>query len=307
MKHRLRDDLGFWLFRSFLGLGSRLPLRLLRPIGRTLGSAALSLSRRDRRRAHEHLQIAFPNLDAAGREALMRRSARHLGLTLAEVIWLWRAEPGQVDRICSLDGVEHLEQALDQGRGAVLITAHCGNWELLNARLGAAGLPMSIVVRDLYDPRIDRIATSLRTRFGSQVITRGRGAGKRLSHALHTNRVCGLLIDQDIRDIPGVFVPFFGRPAWTPMGAAALALKANCPITPAFISRRSDLTHQGHILPALPIPTSGTEAERVLELTTAATNAIEDQIRAYPEQWVWMHRRWRTRPEDMVEPGPARA
>jgi KDO2-lipid IV(A) lauroyltransferase len=301
--HRLRDDLGYWLFRAFLGIGSRLPLRLLRPVGQLAGSAALRISRRDRRRAMEHVQIAFPDMDRSGHEALLRRSARHLGLTLAEVVWLWQARPDEVDRLCTIEGVEHLEGALAQGGGAVLSTAHCGNWELLNARLGTAGVPMTIVVREVYDQRVDRIATSLRTRFGSEVVIRGHKAGRCLGKALAANRVCGLLIDQDIRDITGVFVPFFGRPAWTPLGVAALSLRAGCPVTPAFIARRPDLTHHARILPPLPVPTSGDQTERVLELTAAATRAIEDQIRAYPEQWVWMHRRWRTRPEQVAAHG----
>jgi len=233
----------------------------------------------------------------------MRRSARHLGLTLAEVVWLWKASAAEVDQLCTIEGVEHLEQALAEGGGAVLSTAHCGNWELLNARLGTAGVPMTIVVREVYDQRVDRIATCLRTRFGSEVVIRGRKAGRQLNQALSANRVCGLLIDQDIRDIPGVFVPFFGKPAWTPLGVAALSLKAGCPVTPAFIARRPDLTHHARILPPLPVPTSRDQTERVLELTAAATKAIEDQIRAQPEQWVWMHRRWRSRPEHVTARG----
>ena len=111
----------------------------------------------------------------------------------------------------------------------MLIPAHCGNWELLNARLGVGGIPMSIAVREVYDPRLNQIATRLRARFGAEVVMRGAGAGRRLAAALARNRVVGLLIDQDIRDVPGVFVPFFGRPTWTPSGAAQLALRAGVP------------------------------------------------------------------------------
>jgi KDO2-lipid IV(A) lauroyltransferase len=114
--------------------------------------------------------------------------------------------------------------------------------------------------------------------------------------ALARNRVVGLLIDQDIGDIPGVFVHFFGRPAWTPSGAASLALHRRCPIVPAFAHRRADGSHVVEVHPPLPEPAPGPKEDRVAELTAAATAAIERQVRAHPEQWVWLHRRWRRQP-----------
>ena len=103
-------------------------------------------------------------------------------------------------------------------------------------------------------------------------------------------------IDQDIPSIPGVFVPFFNRFAWTPSGAATLALRARCPIMPGFIHRKPDGTHKVKILPPIEVPSEGSLKEKVVEMTAAATAAIEWQVRAWPEQWVWMHRRWRRQP-----------
>ncbi len=299
---RLKHDLGYYPFRAFLGLGSRLPLGLLRPMGVAVGRLALSLGHRDRLRAADHLALAFPELDAAGRHELLRRTARHLGLMLAEVVWLWRAQPPEVEKLCSAEGFEHLEGALAAGRGAVLVTGHCGNWEMLNARLGVGGIPMTIAVREVYDPRINRLATALRARFGTEVVFRGKEAGQLLNAGLARNRVLGLLIDQDIRSVPGVFVPFFGRPAWTPSGAALLALRKGVPVVPAFVHRRADGSHHATVHPPLDEPAGTNLRERVQALTAAATATIEDQIRAHPEQWVWMHRRWRTRPSE-VTPG----
>ncbi|MEE8466883.1 MAG: lysophospholipid acyltransferase family protein, partial [Planctomycetota bacterium] len=125
---------------------------------------------------------------------------------------------------------------------------------------------------------------------------RGPDAARRLIRALAKNRVVGLLIDQDIGDIPGVFVPFFGRPAWTPTGAAMFALRRRCPVIPAFIHRCPDGTHRLEIQPPLTIPSTGSAQSQIAELTAASTACIERQIRAHPEQWVWSHRRWRTRP-----------
>jgi KDO2-lipid IV(A) lauroyltransferase len=285
-------------FRSFLAVGGRLPLALSRPIGRTLGQTALGLLPRSRERIHAHLEIAFPDLDRSQRDALVRNTARHFGLMLAEVAWLWHARPRDVEKLCELEGAENFFEALDAKRGVIFTTAHCGTWEMFGARLPVAGVPFTSAARELDNPRLDRLVTAMRSRFGGEIILRGPAAGKRMVRALAENRVATLLIDQDIRDIPGVFVPFFGRPAWTPSGAAMLAIRRKSPLLPGFIHRRADGTHKIEIHPPLPIPVDGSLEDRVEELTAAATAAVERQIRAHPEQWVWMHRRWRTKPEN---------
>ncbi len=298
---QLKHDAIYWAFRIFLEGGSRLPLALTRPAGRVIGRVALVLASRDRRRAMEHLKIAWPELDEAGRRRILRATALHLGETLAEVVWLWRAAPEAILARTEVRGFEHLRSALEQGRGAVLITCHCGNWEWLNAVLGIEGIPMSLAVRSLYDPRMGRLAHRLRARFGAEVFERSGRAGRQLIGAIRKNRVAGLLIDQDIRDIPGVFVPFFGRDAWTPAGAAQLALAVGAPVVPAFIHRGEDGIHVAEAHPPLPVPETADRNEAARELTAAATAAIEAHIRRHPPQWVWMHRRWRTRPEDVAK------
>ena len=297
-----RHDLLYHAFRGFLAAGGTLPLGVTRPLGRQIGVAALALVPRDRKRALANLRTAFPDRPEREIRSLLLGFARHLGLLLAEVAWLWKASPYQVMKLCTIEGLEHLRGALDEGRGAVLVTGHCGNWEILNARLCVAGIPMTIAVRGLKDPRLDRVAVTLRSRFGAEVVARGSDAGRVLVAALNRNRVNGLLIDQDIRDVPSVFVRFFGRSAWTPSGAAALAIRKGCATVPAFVSRRPDQTHHVVVHPPLPPPRHGKLADMVTELTAASTAAIERQIRGRPEQWVWMHRRWRTRPEGEQEP-----
>ena len=292
-----RHELLYHAFRVFLGAGGTLPLAVTRPLGRQLGVAALAFASRDRKRARAHLRIAFPDRPESEIRRLLLAFARHLGVLLSEVAWLWRASPYQVMELCSVEGMEHLREAVDAGRGAVIVTGHCGNWELLNARVCVGGIPLTIAVRGLEDPRLDRVAITLRSRFGAEVAARGATAGRELMAALQRNRVNGLLIDQDIRDIPGVFVPFFGRPAWTPSGAAALAIRNRCATIPAFIHRREDNTHHVVVHPPLAPPKDGRLEEMITELTALSTAAIERQIVAHPEQWVWMHRRWRTRPQ----------
>jgi KDO2-lipid IV(A) lauroyltransferase len=286
--------------RSFLGIGGRLPKRLNRAFGPVLSAAALRLLPRTRNRICAHIEIAFPELDQTQRDKIVRGCSRHFGLMLAEVAWLWHARSEDVEDLCQIEGQQHVMDALADGRGAMFATAHCGNWELLSARLPIAGVPLISAVRQLDNRRLDRVITSMRTRFGTEIVPRGPSAGRRLARALTRNSVNALLIDQDIKNIPGVFVPFFGRPAFTPSGAATLALRMRSPMLPGFIHRRPDGTHVAEIHPPLPVPTDGTLEDKVEELTAAATAVIERQIRAHPEQWVWMHRRWRTRPESQA-------
>ncbi len=297
IRPKFQHHLIHFALRCSLGGGARLPLKSLQRIGALLGPAAFRLSARRRRRIPQHIQLAFPKLDNDEIKQLARDSARHFGMNLAEVTWMHRASREQVSAICSLSGVEHFEKAREAGKGAILVTGHCGNWEILNARLGIAGIPMVIAVRSLYDQRVDDIITNFRRRFGTEVVHRGKRANRELFRALAHNKVNGLLIDQDIKDIAGTFVPFFGRPTWTPTGAAVLSQRCGAPMIPGFIHRLADGTHHAEILEPITPPSNIEGEELVHELTALATQAIETQVRAHPAQWVWMHRRWRTQEE----------
>jgi len=301
MDRRTRDNLAYHVLRVILAVGSRLPLGLTRRLVPLATRFALRFMKRERGRIEENLEIAFPELDQRERDRIMRGCADHLGRVLAEITWLWRARPEDVERMCEVDGIEHIHKALAGGRGGILATGHLGNWELLNARLAVAGVPITVAVRELDDSRVDEVVNTLRTRFGSEVILRGQSAGRQLLKALSVGGGVGLLIDQDIPSIPGVFVPFFNKLAWTPSGAATLALRSRCPIMPGYIHRKPDGTHKIKIYPPIEVPAEGSLRDKVYEMTAAATAAAEWQVRAWPEQWVWMHRRWRTRPDD--EPG----
>ncbi len=295
LARRLRDGAGYLGVRALLGGARVLPLALLRAVGRNLGAAAFALPGRDRGRARAHLAQAFPERDQAWRDDVLKRCARHLGTLLGEVAWLWSAPPGEILARTEFVGLEHLTGALTGERGAALVTGHCGNWEWLNLGLGAAGVPMTVAARELDDPRFDEVARRLRGRFGGESALRGKGAGARLVAALRHGRVIGLLIDQDIA-APGVYARFFGRPAWTAVGAALLPLRTGCPIGAGFAARRPDGTMRLEFDPPI-TPAAGTDLEsEAARLTAALTARIERQVRGHPEQWVWMHKRWRHQP-----------
>ena len=292
---RARDGVGYCGVRCLLAGSGVLPLPVLRAVGRTTGAAALAFPGRDRARARDHLAKAFPDRDQAWRDDTLRRSARHLGTLLGEVAWLWSASPSEILARTEFVGLENLIGGLRPDRGAALVTGHCGNWEWLNLGLGAAGVGMTVAARELQDSRFDDLARRLRGRFGGESALRGKGAGGKLLQALRMGRVIGLLIDQDIA-APGVYARFFGRPAWTPVGAALLPLRTGCPIVPGFAARRPDGTMRLMFDPPIvPRPAEDLEAETA-RLTAVLTARIEHQVRSFPEQWVWMHKRWRHQP-----------
>jgi KDO2-lipid IV(A) lauroyltransferase len=258
--------------------------------GRRLGAAAWRVSRRDRRRAIDHLGIAFPELDDAGREKLARESFLHLGTTLGEALYLLHHDAAEVARRVHVDGWEHVEQARAAGKPVLIITGHCGNWELLAATINGRGLGMAVVARQLDEPELDKLLVGLRARFGTPTIARGTpGAARALLRALRGGGALGMLIDQDTK-VDGVWVPFLGRPAFTPVGAADLALRFGCAAIPAFIERLEDGSHGARFAAPLELPLDPAQA------TAAMTRPIEAQIRRVPAQWVWLHRRWRRQP-----------
>jgi KDO2-lipid IV(A) lauroyltransferase len=211
---------------------------------------------------------------------------------LAECLWIGERDGIELDRRVALEGWEHVEAGRGAGRPVLILTGHCGNWELLAATLNRRGLGMAVVARELDDPLQQESLLRFRARFGTRTIVRGRpGAARELLRAVRTGGGLGMLIDQDTR-VEGVFVDFFGRPAWTPIGAADLALRFRATVLPTFIERRPDGDHRATIHPPLDLPADPAAA------TQAMTATIEAQVRRVPGQWVWMHRRWRRQPPD---------
>ena len=287
---RLRGRLLAALLRPLAaGLG-RASLVGAQRAGRWIGRAAWALGRRDRRRALEHLALALPELPEAERRRIARGSMLHQGVTLAETLHLSRRSCADVERYVDAEGWEGVEALAAAGRPVMILTGHCGNWELLAALINCRGLGMSVVARRLDEPELQELLLAARRRFGTETIERGApGASRRLLRVLREGGALGMLIDQDTR-VEAVWVDFFGRPAHTPVGAAKIALRVGAAVVPSFIERRADGRHLARFLPPLDLPADPTEA------TARMTAAIEAQVRRVPEQWVWMHRRWRRRP-----------
>jgi KDO2-lipid IV(A) lauroyltransferase len=279
----------------------RLPLPVGLWLGRRLGDVAYAALRRRRRLALDNLARAYPALPLAARARLARHAAEHLGMTVIELARLLERPLETTLARIRLEGVDHLSTVMASHGRALLLTAHLGNWELLAAAHRLTGFPLSIVVRPLDAPWLDALAERLRRRTGVELIDK-RGALRPVLQALRDGRMIGILMDQNAARREGVFVDFFGRAASTSRSMALLALRTQTPIVPVFIRRDADGRHTVAIQPALTPPATNGSEETVVELTGRCTQVIERAVRETPEQWLWSHDRWRTRP-----PGEPRA
>ena len=268
-------------------------------LGSLLGDVAWSLGLR-RKVAENNLTLAFPHLAVEERARILVEHYRELGRVACEyprMGELVRAPASAV--VAELEGFEHLETARVAGRGAILMTGHFGNFELLGAWLGRMH-PVSFVIKPLSNPRVDRLVTGWRRAAGVDLIPLGTGV-RRVFTALKENHWVAMLADQDARH-DGVFVPFMGRPASTPVGPAELSIRTRAPIVMGFVVRRHDGRHTLTLTPPIEPPAPGTpDAVRVL--TAAHTAVLEQWVRRYPQMWFWLHRRWKTRPSGEPEKG----
>jgi Kdo2-lipid IVA lauroyltransferase/acyltransferase len=288
-----RDRLLFRLLRLLSGAGRRIPLRLGRALGRRLGAVAWLVVRRERLKALRNVAIAFPDLDEATRSRIIRGMFRHLGETLFEVLWLPNLDRAALGRTTELGGIDQIERALSAGRGLIVFTAHCGNWEWLAATVALCGYRVTALQRERDDRGLNDFIVGLRSQSGVETIDRGSASsGRDMLRALRSGGILAFLIDQNIRGETEK-VTFFGQPALTPTGPARLAIRAGVPVIAGFIERRAGRLHT-HFSEA--IQTS--RDDDPLALTQLMTDAIEQQIRRVPEQWVWMHDRWRERKKD---------
>jgi KDO2-lipid IV(A) lauroyltransferase len=195
-------------------------------------------------------------------------------------------------------GLEHIRAAYARGRGVLLFSGHYGHWELIALMQGHLGLPLALVARPLDNPRLERLLFALRTGSGNRVIHKRR-AVREMLRTLHDGSGVAIVLDQDARG-DGVFVPFFGRLASTTPTLALLALRSGAAVVPTYSLPRPDRSWDVVYEPALPIRPSGDTPADVLRITAACTARIESWIRERPELWLWMHRRWKTRPAEQA-------
>jgi len=278
-----------------------LPRRGLLALGGAAGALAGRIDRRHTAIARENLRMACGDaLPEAERERVLRICWRHFGRITFDALALPHLDTAGLDAILQVEGIENLREALAQGRGALVFAAHHGHWEAGAYATARHGVPSAIIARPMDNPLLDRRLLQLRRGGGNTVIPKRRAVRESL-RALARGECVAILIDQDA-GADGVFVPFFGRLAATTPTLAVLALRTEAPVLLMFTRVEADGTISVHIGSVVPTRPTGDRIADVLRLTAECTRMVEGWARRSPEQLLWMHRRWKTRP-----PGEAAA
>ena len=273
---------------------SRLPRSVTLAIGRWLGGLAFWLASEQRELACEHLRCSLTLHDERRVKTIAKQCFENLGKTAVEFMQFPCLDRKQLQRYVTFEGTEHVERALANGNGAIILTGHFGNWELLAASISATVAPLTPIVRELRSPRLNALVSSYRQKAGYTTIDRDTGIRHAL-RCLKRNELLGIVADVDT-SVSGVFVDFFGRPAYTPYSPVAIALKTGAAILPTFIIRQPDGLHRAIIEPPLALKRTHAKEKDLVVNTQKFTKIIESYIRRYPAQWIWMHQRWKTQP-----------
>ncbi len=284
------------LVRMLVLLAVTLPRRTGLSLFTFFGTFSYRCYKKDRVRAHDNIARAFPGTPVVVVKAIAAGVFKSLGKNALDSLRLTRQTKQQVLESCLVSGEENLRRALARGKGVLAITGHIGAWELLGAYLSDKGYSLSVIAKKLSNEALNQMLIELRLRHGVQSHHRGNTAvaGYR---TLKRGEILGMLIDQNI-NTDGVMAPFFGRPAWTPIGPAVFALRSGAAVVPMAIHMQSGGTHQITILPELEHPPEDMpERERQEILMKDMTASIEQLVRLYPQQWVWFHDRWHIRKE----------
>ncbi len=297
-KGNLQLTLEYTATRAVLGGLGVLPRRWAVATGRGIGRLAYAVAGGLRRTGMRNLELAYPEKSLCERRQLLVGSFVSLGRQLGEFSQFPRATPESLRDVVEYDAedVKLLDVARERGKGVIFLTAHLGAWELLCFAHSAWYDPLSFLVRPIDNPRIEQLVESIRTRFGNQPIDK-KAAALTAFRLLRKGGTLGILADLNTQPREGVFVPFFGHLACTTAGAATLALRTDATVIPCcapWDESRGRFVFRGG--PVLELVRTG-DAERDVELNTARfTAAIERLIRNHPNQWLWIHKRWKTRP-----------
>jgi Kdo2-lipid IVA lauroyltransferase/acyltransferase len=293
MRQRL-EYAAAWPFIKILGL---LPRKLSRAVAIALAWLVYLLHVRLRRVGMRNLELAFPEKTNAERARILRGEFTSLGRQLAELCQFPRYTLENIDDVVVYDGLENYEKAYARGKGVLFLTAHFGAWELSAFAHSLHGHWLYVVMRHLDNVYLDRLSLKYRTMHGNKTVDKDdfvRG----LLAAMKAGEVVGILMDTNMTPPQGVFVDFFGIPACTASGLARIALRTDAAVVPGFTIWDTKLKkYRLRFDPAVELIRTGDIEADIVANTQKFTKIIEDYVRQYPEQWLWVHRRWKTRPE----------
>lgn len=282
-----------WLALKSLGL---LPRMLARRAGAAVAAVAYQFRPRLRRAAMFNLRLAFPDWSDVERRRVLRGMIRQAGWMAGEFARFPRLTRENIERTVVLDGFENFAAAQAQGKGVLFLTGHMSAWELAPFAHALYGYPLHFLVRPVQNARVDRLVNRYRCLSGNLPVEKNRAAREVLS-VLRSGGTVGILIDHNTALEEGAFVDFFGVPACTTTGLARFALHTDAPVVPGFLvwdgaMRKYRLRFQ----PAVGLVRTGDADADIRENTARFTRVVEEYVRRHPDQWLWVHRRWKTRP-----------
>ena len=291
----LKIHLGYLLFRLFTSWVKRVPVESLASYGGKLGLLAFHFLRRWRRVAFANLNLVFGKEKSKDEiHWICRELFENMGKDMLEVYRSPDFKDSYLETLVKFEGEEHLHHALNQGKGVIAVSAHLGNFPLMGVRLAREGYPTSIVIRDPQNPKIAKAITSLRDAVGIESIPDEprMACVSKCFRALKENRILMLQIDQSA-PITEAWVDFFGYLVPTFKGPALFSVRTGAPILPMFIKRNLDNLHKITIHPAVTLKNIGNTEQDITSNTAQLTKLIETAIRDYPEQWLWIYRRFK--------------
>ncbi|HVF40225.1 MAG TPA: lysophospholipid acyltransferase family protein [Gemmatimonadaceae bacterium] len=266
-------------------------------IGARLGALGYRPLRIRKHIVEKQIGAAFPELDEAGVQRMARASFEHLGRSSIETALLpTLGEKGVLHVVERVDGWDHMERGLEGRKGVVIVAGHHGNWELLGAYIAARGVPIDVIVRGMSNKLFDEYLNDTRTKLGMTVVHDSE-AVRRAPRSLREGRAVAFVADQGVLGLASTFVPFFGRPAKTPRGAAVFALRFNAPVLFVDALRLAGGKYRIIIEP-VEAELTGDRDRDVDAIVLRFTQVLESWVRRYPEQYFWQHRRWRRQPPD---------
>jgi KDO2-lipid IV(A) lauroyltransferase len=283
-----------WPFIKILGI---LPRSLSRAFAISLGQMVYLLHFRLRQVGMRNLEMVFPEKSEAERARILRGVFTSLGRQLAELCQFPRYRPENIDEVVVYDGLENYERAYARGKGVLFLTGHFGGWELSAFTHSLHGHWLHVVMRPMDNEYLDRLLQQYRTMHGNKTVDKDdfvRG----LLAAMKAGETVGILMDTNMTPPQGIFVDFFGIPACTASGLARIALRTDAAVLPGFTIWDPALRkYRLRFDPALELIRTGNLEADIAANTQMFTKVIEDYVRKYPDQWLWVHRRWKTRPE----------
>ncbi len=297
LPQKMREKIEYWLVVAVARALGRMPRAMARLLAEILAAAIYRLLPRLRSVGERNLQMALPGLSVPDREQTLRSVYRSLGWQLVEFCRMQRYTAENTLGWIRTEGLEHFLAARDRGKGVLILTGHLGAWELSSFYHSLMGCPMGMVIRRLDNRLLDRFVNGIRCMHGNYVLHKDDFA-RGLITAMRKGEAVGILMDTNMTPPQGIFARFFGIEACTASGLAHVALKTGAAVVPGFLVwEAGESQYVLHFGPELQFVRTGQIKDDVLAATQRCNDVLESWIRRYPGQWLWIHRRWKTRPQ----------